>query len=71
MTCLELRGVAIGIRKRVELVHVVDNKRAVTGSLEGRMNLVFAKDCGLPLSREKGKVCISVVDNVIPTVGVS
>ena len=71
MACLELRGVAIGICKRVELVHVVDDKGAVAGSLEGRMDLVFAKDGGLPLSREKGKMCIGVVDNVMPAVRVS
>jgi hypothetical protein len=52
-------------------VHVVDNKRAVTGSLEGRMDLVLAKDCDLALSREKRKVCIGVVDNIIPIVRVS
>ena len=71
MTCLELRGVAIGVCKRVELVHVGNDKGTIAGSLEGRMDLVLAKDGGLPLSGEEGKVCIGVVDNVIPTVSVS
>lgn len=71
MTCLELRGVAIGVCKRVEVVHIVDDKGTIAGGLEGRMDLVFAKDGGLPLSGEKGKMCISVVDNVIPAFSVS
>lgn len=48
------------------MVHVVDDKGAVAGSLEERIDLVFAKDRSVPLSREKGKVCIGVVDNVMP-----
>ena len=52
-------------------VLVVDDKGAVAGSLEGCMDLVFAKDGGLPLSRKKREVCIGVVDNVMPAVGVS
>ena len=52
-------------------MHVVNNKGAVAGSLEGRIDLVFAKDSGLLLSRKKGKMCISVIDNVMPAVRVS
>jgi hypothetical protein len=71
MTRLELRGVAIGVCKQVEVVHIVDDKGTIAGGLEGRMGLVFAKDGGLPLGGEKGKVCISVVDNVIPALSIS
>lgn len=52
-------------------MHVVNNKSAVACSLEGGMDLVFAKDGGLLPSDEKGKVCISVVDNVVPAARVS
>jgi hypothetical protein len=71
MTRLELRGGAIGVRKRVEVVHVVDDKGPVACGLEGGVDLVFAKDGSLPLSGEKREVCIGVVDNVVPAAGVS
>ena len=71
MTRLKLRRGTIRVRKRVEVVHVVDNKGAVACSLEGGVDLVFAKDGSLPLSGEKGEVCISVVDNVMPAARVS
>lgn len=70
MTSLELCGGAIGVRKRVEVVHVVDNKGAVAGGLEGGVDLVFTKDGSLPLSGEEGEVRIGVVDNIVPAAGV-
>jgi len=71
MTRLELRRVAIGVRKRVELVHVVDDKGAIAGGLEGGMDLVLAKNCGLPLSGKERKVGVGVLDNVMPAFRVS
>lgn len=52
-------------------MHGVDDKGAVAYGLEGGVDLVFAKDDGLPLSGEKGEVCIGVVDNVVPATRVS
>jgi hypothetical protein len=71
MTRLELCWGAIGIRKRIELVHIVGNKGAVAGGLKRGVHLVFAKDCGFPLGCEKGKVRISVVDDIVPAARVS
>lgn len=48
-------------------MHIVDNKGAVACSLVECVDLVLVKDGG----SEKGEMCISVVDNVVPAAVVS
>ena len=52
-------------------MYIIDNKGAVAGGPKGCIDLVFAKDGSLLLSREKGKICIGVVDNIVPAIRVS
>jgi hypothetical protein len=61
----------MGIRKRIRLVHIVNNKGAVAGGLKRGEDLVLDKDCGFPLSCKEGEVRISVVDDIIPAAKVS
>ena len=70
MTRLKLCGGLIRIRKQVEVVHVVNYEGAVAGGLKGGMDLVFARNSSFPLSSKKGKVCISVVNNIEPVAAV-
>jgi hypothetical protein len=42
MACFEMRRVAVRVRMRIKLVHVVNNKSAVAGSLGPSIDLVVA-----------------------------
>lgn len=71
MACFELRRVAIRVCIRLELVHVVDERSPIAGSLEPGIDLVVARYGGFPLSSEDWKVRIAVMDNTIPVREVS
>jgi hypothetical protein len=71
MACLELRRVAAKVRIRIELVHVINDECGIAGSSESGIDLVVARHGGFPLSREKRKVRIAVMDNVIPVMEIS
>jgi hypothetical protein len=49
-TRLELYSGPMRVRIRIELVHVKNYERTVTGGLEGDVGLVFARDGSFPLS---------------------
>jgi hypothetical protein len=71
MARFELRRVAVRVRMRIEMVHVVDNESPVAGSLEPSINLVVARHGGFPLCSEEWKVYVAVMDNIVPVMEVS
>jgi hypothetical protein len=71
MACFELGRAAVGIRMRIELVHLVDDESAVAGSLKPGIDLVVTRHSGFPLCSEEGKVRVAVMDNTVPITKVS
>lgn len=67
MARLEGRWIVARICSRVELVHIVDNKRTIACALDGGVEMTFARASTLPLRGQEREMRNSMVYYIIPT----